>query len=120
MHRYVFVLGLFALLRSAAAYDYEGHRLVNELAVSALTEDFPTFVKSETARERIAFLGGEADRWRNTNELPLKHVNNPDHYFDLEDLEPLDLTVENLSPFRYEFVAHIARMRQTHPSRSAT
>ena len=38
-------------------------------------------------KDRIAFLAGEPDRWRNTPDLPLKHVNGPDHYFDLEDIE---------------------------------
>ena len=34
----------------------------------------------------IAFLAGESGRWRNVGDLPLKHLNGPDHYIDLEDL----------------------------------
>src|SRR5690242_5251416 len=76
-----FLLAL-SLTFSAMAYDFEGHHLVNQLAVQALPSTFPEFTKTAAARERIAYLGGEADRWRNTNELPLRHFNNPDHYFD--------------------------------------
>jgi hypothetical protein len=59
------------------------------------------------------------DRWRNTPELPLRHVNNPDHFLDLEDLEPYGLTVTNLSPFRHEFVARLGAARAAHPDRFA-
>ena len=38
------------------AWDYEGHRLVNQLAVATLPTNFPAFVQTPEARERIAFL----------------------------------------------------------------
>jgi hypothetical protein len=72
---------------SAVAWDYEGHRTVNQLALASLPTDFPAFVFSPEARERIAFLAGEPDRWRNTPDLALRHINSPDHFIDLEDLE---------------------------------
>ncbi len=73
---------------SARAWDYEGHRTVNQLALAALPTNFPAFVMSPEARERIAFLAGEADRWRNyTNDLSLSHCSGPDHYLDVEELE---------------------------------
>jgi len=101
----------------AGAWDYEFHRLVNELALAALPTNFPAFVREPAHAERIAFLAGEPDRWRNTTELPLKHVNSPDHYLDLEDLEPLGLNPTNVSIFRHEYTAQIALARAAKPDR---
>ncbi len=109
--------GLLATLLPARSWDYEGHRTVNLAALSLLPKSFPDWARTPEARERIAFLSGELDRWRNTPHSPLRHDNHPDHYFDLEDLPPLELTLTNLPPFRYEFVAHLARLRATHPER---
>lgn len=100
-----------------SAFDYENHRLVNQLALGSLPDDFPAFVKTAAARDRVAFLSGEPDRWRNSKELSLQHASNPDHFIDIEDLVPLDLEPSSLSPFRYEFVAQIARARDSHPER---
>lgn len=107
-------------ISSAAAWDYEGHRVVNQLALAALPADFPAFVQTPAARERIAFLGGEPDRWRNmNNELPLVHFNGPDHYFDLEDLQDHGLTPNTLPMFRYEFTAQLALARAARPEKFA-
>ena len=105
---------------TVSAWDYEGHRVVNLLAVDALTSSFPGFVRTPQARERIAFLSGEADRWRNTPELSLKHFNAPDHFIDLEELPDFDLTTGTLPPFRYEFTARLATARVLHPARFAS
>jgi hypothetical protein len=74
---------LLALLQIGAtlalAWDYEGHRAVNQLALASLPTNFPAFVREPAAAERIAFLAGEMDRWRNTPDLPLKHYSFPDH-----------------------------------------
>jgi hypothetical protein len=85
-----------ACLEKAHAWDYEAHRVVNQVALSALPSSFPAFVRTAPAAERIAFLGGEPDRWRNTPDLPLKHLNNPDHYFDVEDLKVYGIDTKSL------------------------
>lgn len=113
-----------ALLLLAAprtrAWDYEGHRAVNQLALAALPKDFPAFVRAPAATERIAFLAGEADRWRNMpNELPLVHCNGPDHYLDLDDLGEYGLTPQTLPIFRYDFTAKLALARAAHPEKFA-
>ena len=59
------------------AWDYEGHRLVNQLALASLPTNFPSFARTAAAAEHVAFLAGEPDRWRNTPDLPLKHGNDP-------------------------------------------
>ncbi|MBI3849780.1 MAG: hypothetical protein HY298_05750 [Verrucomicrobia bacterium] len=116
---FVRVLSLVAYLYIAGlafAWDYEGHRMVNELALASLPGDFPAFVKTEVAQERIAFLSGEPDRWRNTTDLPLKHFNGPDHFLDLEELADYKLEPGSLSHFRYEFAAQLAVARALHPT----
>ena len=97
------------------AWDYEGHRLINQLALDSLPENFPAFVRTATARERIGFLGGEADRWRNTPDPALKHCNGPDHYFDIDYLDDYKLEVGQISPFRYEFTAQLIAGRAANP-----
>ncbi|MGA9453748.1 MAG: hypothetical protein WBW41_20660 [Verrucomicrobiia bacterium] len=49
--------------------------------------------------------------------LPLKNVNGPDHYIDLEDLKLYGLTPETLPLLRYDFAADIARARAAHPEK---
>src|SRR5258706_483831 len=60
MKKAFLLAGFCALcLCPAQAWDYEGHRLVNELALASLPKDFPAFVSTTAAQERIAFLAGE-------------------------------------------------------------
>jgi len=117
------VVALGALTLNSQAWDYEGHHAVNELALAALPSNFPAFVLEPAARDRIGFLAGEADRWRNITDsktergLELMNASGPDHYMDLEDLKDYDLGPTNLSPFRYIFAADVAKARLQHPER---
>lgn len=109
---------MVALLHSAVlawAWDYEGHRIVNQLALASLPVRFPGFVKTPPAQERIAFLSGEPDRWRNTTDLPLKHFNGPDHFLDIDSLADYKIESTSLSHFRYEFAAQLAAARTLFP-----
>src|SRR2546427_1466489 len=103
----VCTLGLLAFVAlgtpRALGWDYEGHRLVNQLALASLPTNFPAFVRTPAEAERVAFLAGEADRWRNTPDLPLKHAQESEHYFDLEELALYGLKPELLPVFRYDF-----------------
>ena len=100
------------------AWDYEGHRIVNQLALASLPTNFPAFVRAPAAQERIAYLSGEPDRWRNVpDELPLVHCNGPDHYIDLEALDDYGLMAQTLPIFRYEFAAKLAQARAAHPDK---
>jgi len=109
------LLAFLLVQGSSRAWDYEGHRLINQLALATLPTNFPAFVRTPDARERVAFLSGEPDRWRNTADLPLKHFNSPDHFIDLEDLAPYHLKPSTLSHFRYEFAAQLAVARAANP-----
>ena len=115
------VLGLCVLVQltstPAKAWDYEIHRLINQLALASLPTNFPAFVRTPEAAERIGFLAGEPDRWRNVQDLPLKHSNGPDHYIDLEQLADYGLKPENLPVFRYVFEADLAVVRHAHPEK---
>ena len=120
---FTFAAALGAFVFNAAAWDYEGHHAVNELALDSLPTNFPAFVLTPETRIRIAYLAGEADRWRNESNvrngtgLALAHASAPDHYFDLEDIALYDLTPDKLPPLRYDFVADIVKARQAHPER---
>ena len=118
------VVPLFCIIAfNADAWDYEGHHAVNELALASLPKNFPAFALTPTARDRIAFLAGEADRWRNETSvkngtgLALGHASGPDHYIDLEDLRLYGLTPATLPPLRYDFAADIVKVRAAHPER---
>jgi hypothetical protein len=102
---------------SVGGWDYEGHSMIAQLALASLPANFPAFVLAPAQRERIAFLAGEPDRWRNNNDLTLRHANGPDHYIDLEELKNCDMTPEQLPPLRYTFVAQFAQARAAHPER---
>jgi len=93
------------------AWDYSGHRMVNQLALRSLPADFPAFARTPAVQDRIAFLAGEPDRWRNTQDHTLRHCNEPDHFLDLEYLQGFGLTPETVSPFRNEFIAQLAVAR---------
>src|ERR1043165_5291160 len=105
MKKFLVLTGCCALFgQTVFAWDYEGHRLVNQLALASLPKDFPAFVLTPAAQERIAFLAGEPDRWRNAPDLAFKHASGPDHYIDLEELAPLGLKPATLPAFRYDFI----------------
>jgi hypothetical protein len=101
----------------ARAWDYEGHRVANQLAWASLPTNFPALGPAGMAAERVAFLSGEPDRWRNVEDVTLKHCNGPEHYLDFEELAVYGLKAEHLPVFRYDFVAQLALARQAHPER---
>ncbi|MBM3843935.1 MAG: hypothetical protein FJ397_11860 [Verrucomicrobia bacterium] len=112
------LLPLLLLLAPArlTAWDYEGHRIVAQLALAVLPEGFPRIVARPEEAERVAFLSAEPDRWRNVPDLPLKHAGGSwgDHFLDLEYLTDAGLDLETLTSFRYEFVLQFARGRAAH------
>lgn len=99
------------------AWDYFGHRLVNQLALRALPREFPAFVHETANAERIAFLAGEPDRWRNVPDLAMRHSGGSwsDHFCDLEMIPHAGLTFATLPSLRYEFIQQFAAGRAKHP-----
>lgn len=110
----------FVAVLPLQAWDYEGHRAVNQLALASLPTNFPAALRDAAAQERVAFLAGEPDRWRNlqTTDRSFRHVNGLDHYFDVEYLaDYYGMTAATLSPFRYEFTAQMAAVRAKSPEK---
>lgn len=107
---------LAAGLTPLGAWDYHGHRIINQVALAALPEDFPGFVREPGNAGRIAFLAGEPDRWRNNPDASIKHSNSPDHYLDLERLAEAGLTPEAVSPMRLVFATQFAAGRIVNPA----
>jgi hypothetical protein len=98
------------------AWDYEGHHVINQLALASLPTNFPAFALTPPARDRIEFLAGEPDRWRNSTDLSLEEVNPPNHFIDLEELGKYGMTPETVPPLRYDFIGQMAVYRAAHPS----
>jgi hypothetical protein len=111
------IIALIGLVHSAGAWDYEGHRIVNQLALASLPTNFPAFVRTPAAAERITFLAGEADRWRNSTNLTARHVSAPDHFLDIDDLSLYGLSSKTVSPFRYDFVMQLRSARERNPGK---
>lgn len=121
MQKFTRTLLLGALLSAATlrAWDYEGHRIVNQLAVAALPADFPAFVREPANAERLAFLAGEPDRWKNVADLTLKQSggSGSDHFCDLEQIPHAGLDLAKVTSFRYDFILQFAAGRATHPDK---
>src|SRR4051812_17376799 len=86
------------------AWDYAGHRIVNEVALRSLPADFPAFVREPANAERVAYLAGEPDRWRNTPDLSIKQSGGSwtDHFLDIEQIPAAGLDVTKVPSFRYD------------------
>jgi hypothetical protein len=111
------ICGLIVTSQGLRAWDYEGHHAINQLAVTTLPTNFPAFARTARMTTRIGFLAGEPDRWRNTTDLSLRHVNGPDHYIDMEQLDIYGIKPESLPRLRYDFIAHLALVRNADPSK---
>ena len=108
-----------AILTTAAplaAWDYNGHRMVNQIALQALPAEFPAFVRQPDNIERVLFLSGEGDRWRNVPDLIMKQSGGSwtDHFCDLEQLTEVGIDPAKVSSFRYDFIVQFAAARAAH------
>lgn len=108
---------IIALLPAAGlqAWDYHGHRTVNQLALAALPADFPAFVHEPANAERIAYLAGGPDRWRNVD--PWLRQAGPswtDHFLDLEQLTAAGIDPHTVPSLRYDFAVAFAAGRAAH------
>ncbi len=67
---------------SVFGWGEKGHQMCARVAAGALPSDMPEFFRA--ARERLAYLCPEPDRWFTQSSQALQRINAPDHYFDLE------------------------------------
>lgn len=111
-------VSLLLLLLTAAArlagWDDDGHRAVNRIALASLPADFPAFARTPEAAARIIWLSSEPDRWRSSPDLPVRHVNAPDHYLDVEYLALAGMDAATVPGFRYDFAHAFATARAVH------
>ena len=113
------LFSIFFAAVTASAWDYTGHRVVSQLALAALPADFPAFVREPANAERIAFLSGEPDRWRNVPDLIMKQSGGSwtDHFCDLEQIPDAGLDLAKVPSLRYDFILQFAAGRATHPEK---
>jgi hypothetical protein len=111
-NRFVPVI-LTVLLFSNAAWPWgnEGHMMINRVAAEKLPADVPAFLKN--AKDQLAYLGPEPDRWREKSELALKLSQEPDHFIDLELVEGM-----TLPPDRYSYYRALEALRKQNPGRA--
>lgn len=107
--------GLLAAAGSALAWSAHGHRTITYLALEGLPSDMPAWTRDPAVRHRVADNSNEPDRWRGMQLHTLGHENGPDHYIDIEDLAQFGLTLDTVSPFRYEFLRDMAVAIHVHP-----
>jgi hypothetical protein len=115
-HRCAAVLLIFLMAAPAHAWDAAGHRMVTRLAIegmhSLVADGLPTFLRDPRSIEMIADQAVVPDRWRNVRSTHLTHLNNPDHYLDVEQLADYELTLRTMPPLRHEFVRVMALARE--------
>lgn len=116
------IMGLAAtvLLSSAAtvhAWGEDGHAIVTHLAIDALPESMPAWIKTPEIRARLVYLSAEPDRWRGQNSPQVGHATYADHYIDEEHLHPYGLTLKTLPSFRREFTDLMAALRVKSPDK---
>ncbi len=105
------LIGLIVLLtllpREFFAWGSEGHVYIDQVAAEKLPGSMPAFLQE--ARNRIAYLGPEPDRWRGDSEYALMNAQEPEHFIDLERLDGFG----ELPQGRFEFIRRLYERRAT-------
>ena len=115
MFRHLALPAALLVAVTGRGWDYEGHRMVNQLALAALPADFPAFVREPANAERIAFLANLPDRWRNVDPwLKQSGSSWTDHFCDLEQLADAGLDARTVPSLRYDFALAFAAGRAAH------
>jgi hypothetical protein len=103
----------------ALAWDAPGHRAITTVAMEkmrgAVTDTALAWTGEGNWPKVIADQATMPDRWRNVRAPALAHVNNPDHYIDVEDLADLGMSLRTIEPLRHEFAAQLAIARKERP-----
>src|ERR1700761_1046205 len=78
------VCALAAPAGSALAWGATGHRIIGRLAVEALPDTVPAFLRTKDSAEVVGELAREPDRWKDSGRT---HDSNrdPAHFIDLGD-----------------------------------
>ena len=99
----------------ALAWDAPGHRAITRIGIEGfkikVTDSGAAWISEADWSIQIADLATMPDRWRNIKAPFLAHLNNPDHYIDLEDLTDVGLTLETIEPLRNEYISQLVKAR---------
>lgn len=106
-----------SVISSASAWDENGHATITVLAHEKLPTSMHGWLRTPEVRARLAYLSAEPDRWRGQRNPDLDHINKPDHYLDVEALEPYGLALDRLPRFRRQYTDLLATVRANHPDR---
>lgn len=100
----------------ALAWDAAGHRMITRLALEGMARklgvDAPPWLKDATHVKMVADQAVTPDRWRSEKTPQLTHLNNPDHYVDIEQLAEYGLTLRTVPPLRHEYVRVMSVARE--------
>jgi hypothetical protein len=112
-------LAVGGLASTAVAWDAPGHRAITAVAMekfrAKVTDTALAWADEGNWPKVIADQATMPDRWRNVRAPALAHVNNPDHYIDVEDLVDLGLSLRTIEPLRHEFAGQLAIARKERP-----
>jgi hypothetical protein len=96
---------------NARFWGEPGHRIIGDVAASALPEQMPKFFRD--ARAQLSYLNPDPDRWRDRAESSLDPALNdfqaPEHFIDLELVPPNGLNARNRLTFIDSLHAHGAK-----------
>jgi hypothetical protein len=117
--RRILLLSLIALAAPspAGAWDAHAHRTMAYLALDGLPEEMPSWLGDPDVRHRLAFQSNEPDRRRGFSSPVLEHLNNPDHYLDVDLLGKYELRLESLPRLRREYLRAMIIAKEKHPER---
>lgn len=110
------LLGL-QLVLPAWAWGPHVHRRLTFLALDGLPADAPAWLRDPEIRDRIAFQSNQPDNWRAWKSDVLEHVNNPDHFLDVERLEEFGLTLQTVPKLRGDYLKAMVLAKREHPER---
>jgi hypothetical protein len=108
----------------ALAWDAHGPRIITLLALDGMRSRLanapagvamPEFLTSDRVRTMVADQSTVPDRWRSVRIDAHLHARNPEHYINVENLEPFGLTLETIPPLRYEYLRVLAVQKHVHP-----
>lgn len=103
-----FAGGLLAAA-SAWAWGATGHRMIGVVAVEALPDELPAFLRTPQAAERVGELAREPDRWKGSGRVH-DSDRDPAHFINLDDrgLTEAGIPLADLPATRAEFEAATA------------
>jgi hypothetical protein len=88
----------------ALAWGSTGHRFIGEIAIQALPDEIPAFLRTADAARQVGELAREPDRWRGSGDVHDKE-RDPGHFVNIGD----DLSISggpkisSLPPTRLEY-----------------